>query len=58
MKHLLNSVMSLCAAVDTLTNNLKQMMETADQSNTNPVNLTEWEILRLAIIEEVKEISG
>ena len=56
VKQLFETVQSLCAAVTTLTNNMKQMMETVGQSNANPVNTTESEALRLAIREEVKEM--
>ena len=38
VEQLLETVNSLCAAVATLTNNMKQMMETTGQSNINHVN--------------------
>ena len=52
MKQLFKTVKSLCATVVTL----KQMMETVFQSNSNPVNPTDSEVIRLAIREEVKEM--
>ena len=56
MKQLFETVKSLCAAVVTLTNNMKNMMETVGQSNANPVNPSAWEALRLTIREEVMEM--
>ena len=56
MKQLFETVKSLCAAVVTLTNNMKNMMETVVQANGNPVNPTESEALRLTIRGEIKEI--
>ena len=46
---LFETVESLCVAAATLTNNMKQMMETVVQSNANPVNPNESETLRLII---------
>ena len=56
VKQLFETVKSLCAALATLTNNMKHMIETVGQSNSNPVNSTELEALRLTIREEVKEM--
>ena len=52
VKQLFETVKSLCAAVATLTNDMKQMMKTVGQSNANPINPTETlgqKTLRLAI---------
>ena len=56
VKQLFDTVKSLCAAVGTLTNNMKQMIQTVSQSYANPVNPIESVALRLAIREEVREM--
>ena len=43
VEQLFETVKSLCAAVATLTNNMKQMMQTVGESNANSVNPTESE---------------
>ena len=56
VKQLFETVQRLCAAVATSTKNMKQMMKNVGQLNANPLNPTESEVIRLAIIEEVKEM--
>ena len=55
-KQLFDIVKSLCAAVGTLTNNMKQLMQTVGQLNSTHVKPTKSEALRFAIREEVKEL--
>ena len=49
LKWLMETIKSLCAAVATFINNMKQMMETVGQSNANPVNPSDSVALRLDI---------
>ena len=54
MKQLFDTVKSLCAAMDTLTSNMNNMMKTVGQSNINHVNPTVSEVLRNTIREDVR----